>query len=222
MRRLQFKISGGGYFTDVEINKDQYFALREFSVIDENEVFIDCGAFVGDTVEQYIWNRDGVFKKMIAFEPDAGNYKALSARVERLKKEWNITDDRLLLYPYGISEKNSEGSFVSYGDNYGLGSKFIESSDGENGCKVVALDDFVTERYTFLKADIESYEYKMLLGARKGIEKYKPLLAICIYHNAVDLYSIPRLIKSMVGEYRMAVRHHTCTLADTVLYCWCD
>lgn len=95
----------GGYFTDIERTKDQYFSLREFSIIDENEVFIDCGAFVGDTVEQYIWNREGVFQKIIAFEPDAGNFKALSARAERLKKEWNIADDRLLLYPYGISEK---------------------------------------------------------------------------------------------------------------------
>lgn len=119
-------------------------------------------------------------------------------------------------------KKNSESSFVSSDSNYGFGSRFVESKERENRCKLVALDDFLTERYSFLKADIEGYEYKMLLGAKKGIERYKPLLAVCIYHNPVDLYSIPKLIKQMVGEYKMAVRHHTYTLTDTVLYCWCD
>lgn len=90
------------------------------------------------------------------------------------------------------------------------------------GGRLVSLDEYLTEPYTFLKADIESYEYKMLLGAGQGIKKWKPLIAVCIYHNAVDLYSIPLFIKSMAKEYKMAVRHHSGTLADTVLYCWCS
>ena len=60
----------------------------------------------------------------------------------------------------------------------------------------------------------------MLIGASKGIKEYMPLLAICIYHNAVDFYEIPLLIHSLVPEYKLAVRHHSYTLADTVLYAW--
>lgn len=73
---------------------------------------------------------------------------------------------------------------------------------------------------SFLKADIESYEYQMLLGAEKGIKKFRPLLAVCIYHNAVDFYSVILLIKKMVPEYHFAVRHHSENLDETVLYAW--
>lgn len=62
----------------------------------------------------------------------------------------------------------------------------------------------------------------MLLGAEKGIKRYKPLLAICIYHNAMDFYEIPMLIKRMVPEYKLAVRHHKETLSETVLYAYVE
>ena len=101
-----------------------------------------------------------------------------------------------------------------------MGSKFSEAvSEGESG-KIVSLDKFVKEPYTFLKADIESYEYKMLQGAREGIKKYKPLLAICIYHNAVDMYTIPLLVKKILPEYKIAIRHHLDDLSETVMYAW--
>lgn len=95
-----------------------------------------------------------------------------------------------------------------------------KNPSGEGVCQAVALDSFLTEPYSFLKADIESYEYRMLLGAKNGIRKWKPKIAACIYHNAVDLYEIPLLIHEIEKNYQFAVRHHSRTLAETVLYCW--
>lgn len=210
----------GEICASIEKEPNQYLALKEFDIIDENEVFVDCGAYVGDTIEQYIWNRDGVFKKIIAFEPDKMNYQAMHNRAERLKREWNLSEDKIELYPYGISARNGESTFATYENNNRLGSKFTEAAKGEK-CKLVSLDEFINEPYSFLKADIESYEYQMLLGAQIGIKEYRPNIAVCIYHNAVDLYTIPLLIKSIAGDYKMAVRHHSNTLSDTVLYCWC-
>ena len=82
------------------------------------------------------------------------------------------------------------------------------------------MDEFLKEPYSFLKADIESYEYRMLLGAEEGIKKYRPMLAICIYHNCVDFYSIPLLIKSFVPEYQLMIRHHGVNNDETVAYAW--
>jgi len=206
--------------------KRTYFAVDKFMTGTINEVFVDCGAYVGDSVERYIWERYGAVGKIIAFEPDTKSYKALKKRIERLKDEWNLKDEQFCVYPYGIGDKEYMGTFNNYGDDNGLGSKFTEDKENkekpeeENLCRVVSLDEILKEKYHFLKADIESYEYKMLLGAKEGIRKWKPLIAVCIYHNAVDLYSIPLLIRKLEKEYKMAVRHHTASLADTVLYCW--
>lgn len=57
-------------------------------------------------------------------------------------------------------------------------------------------------------------------GAENGLRKYRPLLAVCIYHNAVDFYSIPLLIKRILPEYKLAVRHHLDDLSETVVYAW--
>ena len=94
----------GLYPKNLSVNRMQYFALDQFWNQNAGEVFVDCGAFVGDVVERYIWNKGGVFGKIIAFEPDKNNYGALSYRVERLKREWNLEDGSIELIPAGVGE----------------------------------------------------------------------------------------------------------------------
>ena len=212
----------GGKKTDVVIEwGNDYFALAPFGQSRADEIFVDCGSWCGDVVEQYIKIKKGVFKKVIAFEPDAINFKALKELVNSLQKEWKLEDDAFKLCPCGVGEKTGKASFERYEANNGQGSKFYMSdSENEGNCYIVSLDEYLTEPYSFLKADIESFEYQMLMGAKNSIKKNKPLLTICLYHNSVDLYSIPLLVKSMVPEYKIAVRHHSDTLAGTVLYAW--
>lgn len=206
---------------DVTVTKPQYFCIRPTQFVNPKEVFVDCGAFVGDSIENYIFAKDGIFKKIIAFEPGKESFAAMEKRCTRLKEEWNLSDDKICLYPYGVGETASYSSFEKNNDNNGSGSKFIpNTTDQENICKIVSLDEFLHEPYTFLKADIESYEYAMLLGAQNSIKEYRPVLAICIYHNAVDFFSIPLLIHSIVPEYKMVIRHHSFSLAETVLYAY--
>lgn len=209
---------------DKIFSENQYFSVAAFRKRDPKEVFVDCGGYVGDTVEQYLWHREGAFSKVIAFEPDRDNYNSIKYRTERLKREWNIGDDDLQLYHLGVGKEDSKSVFQSYNKNHGLSSKIVaeESFQDTDICEIVALDHFLKEPYHFLKADIESYEYGMLLGAEKGIKKYRPKLAVCIYHNAVDFYSIPLLIHSFVPEYKFAVRHHSYELDETVLYAWIE
>lgn len=199
---------------------DRYFALPSFKELDIGEVYIDCGAYIGDSVERFIWRREGIFKRIVAFEPNAGNFKAMENRIKRLKSEWNIGEDKISLFPYGVGDGNETCFFDNYEKNHGLSAKFVAGADEGEKNRIISLDDFFDEPYSFLKADIESYEYKMICGAKEGIKKYKPLLAIAIYHNAVDLFQIPLLIKELVPEYHIAIRHHSYGWDDTVVYAW--
>lgn len=211
----------GKYPEDSYVDRDQYFSFAGYSDYDPQEVFVDCGAYVGDSLETYIWKKDGTFKKVIAFEPDMKNVQAMNYRLERLKKEWNFSDDKFEIYPYGIGEKDTVNYVERYDTNNGFGSKILsDKTDNSQEIKIVSIDSAVKEPYSFLKADIESYEYKMLLGAKDSIKKYMPKLAICIYHNAVDFYSILLLIKEINPNYKFAVRHYTHMLSDTVLYAY--
>lgn len=216
---IQWRISGVQPNAKIE-QQNIYFALEAFTQTSSEEVFVDCGAYVGDTIEAYLKKKNGIFKKIIAFEPDPVNFERLKQQIAELCEKKNFLKNRFDLYPHGIGESLGMAQLERYEENRGIGSKVIANSEGEGNCKIVALDVFLQEPYTFLKADIESYEYQMLLGARKGITENEPLLAICIYHNAVDFYSVPLLIKQILPKYHLAVRHHSENLAETVLYAW--
>ena len=212
--------SRGDFWIDDCVSWDHSFVNPAFQRSSRNDVFVDCGAYVGDTVEQFIWQHNGALKKIIAFEPDSTNRIALEKRAKRLREEWNYTEDQITIYPYALYDKSSS-SYMRRPFEAGTGTQVVFEADKlTEEIQTVAIDDILTEKYTFLKADIESYEYKMLLGAAKTIARWKPRLAICIYHNATDFYSLPLLVKELHSDYKLMVRHHSLAMQETLLYAW--
>lgn len=117
----------------------------------------------------------------------------------------------------GISNVNG---IVAFLENEELrGSSAIDKS-GNTEIEVVRLDDFIPsdEKITFIKMDIEGAEIDALNGCKNILQKYKPKLAICIYHKPDDLWEIPLLIKRLVPDYKIYVRHYSNYLWETVCY----
>ena len=67
--------------------------------------------------------------------------------------------------------------------------------------------------------DIEGAEIEALQGAQNTIKKYKPTLAISLYHKPEHLFTIPLLINSWNLGYKFYIRSHGNNLLETVLYC---
>lgn len=210
----------GNFYMEEYTSWDHYFVNPAFQVMDKGDVFVDCGAFVGDTIEEFITQRVGILKKIIALEPDKSSFRALSKRLARLREEWDFSEEAITAYPYAVSDKSST-SYLRRHSEDGTGSSITSEYDGmAEEVRTVAIDDLLTERFTFLKADVQSYEYKMLLGAKQSITKWHPRLGICIYHNASDFYSVPLLVKEIYPDYKLMIRHHSVQIAETVLYAW--
>ncbi len=195
-----------------------YFAIPEFAEKALYEVFVDCGAFVGDTVEQFLITRAGSFQKIVAFEPYEKSFRAMKARSERLKQEWGLEGNQIELVQAGTGEKayKTELKICSYADGQALSG---ESAHGD--IPVISIDDYFEKQpITFLKADIEGYEWKMLHGAEQVIRRDRPKLAICIYHTPFDMYRIALWIKAVCPDYQLEIRQHYCNIWETVLYAY--
>ena len=84
----------------------------------------------------------------------------------------------------------------------------ISSDSGSNrSIDVETIDNLIGEKnITYLKADIEGFEYEMLQGARETITRNRPKIAITTYHKQNDPTEIISLIKSFVPEYNYFVK----------------
>lgn len=89
-------------------------------------------------------------------------------------------------------------------------------------CELVALDDFVKDnkinKLDYIKMDIESAEPNALRGAENTIKKFKPDMAICIYHSHSHLWEIALYLNSLNIGYNFYIHHHSATNCETVLY----
>ena len=203
---------------------DEYFSMAEFSTFNRDEVFVDCGAFVGDTLEKYLLHYNGIFKKYYAFEPGRRQFEALKHRVKRLEKEWALDSGSIVCEPAGVGEKETFGHIDS--TSYALTDTRLISDKEKtrDSINIYSIDQYFKdgkdEIVSFIKSDIEGYEMRMLRGAQHTIMKNKPKLAVAIYHKPQDHFEIPQYIKSLVPEYKMAIRQHAVSLMNTVLYCW--
>jgi len=203
------------------VSNEQYFSLPPYLNRSEKEIFVDCGAYVGDSIEQYINKKSGVFGKIFAFEPNPMNFSGLKHRASRLKNEWAFSDNKLTLVNAGVGSKTHTIYVENSLDSAKLGANLINGKTDGTEIMIYALDDYFKEQnVSFIKADIESYELDMLRGAESIIKRDRPLLAVCIYHNASDMFTIPLYIKDICEDYKFKIRHHTYNFMDTVLYAY--
>ena len=172
----------------------------------ENEVFVDCGGYIGDTSESFI-KCFGTYRAIHVYEPDEHNIARCTAN---LKQYPNI-----FIHQAGVGERSGMLHFNS-ADSAG---SFVSASENTETIKVIALDEDIQEPVTFIKMDIEGFEISALLGAKEHIRRDCPKLAICTYHIVSDLWEIPMLIHAINPNYTFYFRHyHEDQNWETVLY----
>jgi FkbM family methyltransferase len=173
-----------------------------------DEVFVDCGAYDGDTVMSFLDQVQSGFRKIVAFEPDPETFGKLGRLITSLPSGRSIE-----LHQAAAGAVNGAVRFSGGGkSSASVGSGTLEVNS-------VKLDDTLKGTApTYIKMDIEGAELDAISGARRIIEEHSPVLAICSYHRQDHLWNIPRLINKFNPDYHFFLRPHLLEVWDLVCY----
>lgn len=189
------------------VQHTMYFPLELCPLIDQ-EVFVDCGAYDGDSIRSFLIQPKKSFEGIYSFEPDPANFG-------KLVKEVFLRPERksIRLRCAAIGAQTGMETFSADGNE----SSHVGKGDMIVNC--VALDEALSgTQPTYIKMDIEGAELDALNGARKIIQQHSPVLAICSYHLQDHLWKIPLLIQSINPNYSFFLRPHLVEGWDVVCY----
>ncbi|HCG05117.1 MAG TPA: FkbM family methyltransferase [Desulfovibrio sp.] len=178
------------------------------------DMVLDCGAAFGDVSLQFA-RAVGEQGHVICFEP-----YPLFLRVynENMRMNPRLAD-RTTLVQRGVWHKPDETlSFIAGGG----GSRIDQSNHAPLKIHTTTIDEVCAAaslpRVDFIKMDIEGAELNALRGAERTLRRFRPRLAICLYHSPQDFHDIPAYLHGLGLDYRLHLNHHYVNEWETVLY----
>ena len=191
------------------VSNEIYFP-EDLHRLSADEVFVDCGAFDGDTIRRSLARQPDFRGSIKAFEPDPANFGKLARYVESLPYALR---QRVEIFPFAVSSRRVILRFNA------TGTEAASVGSGSTQVQGVALDELLEDcRPTYIKMDTEGAEPEAIRGAFRTIATHRPAMAICVYHRQDHLWEIPLLIDSCAGGYRFHLRPQLLEGWDLVCY----
>ena len=164
-----------------------------------DEVYLDLGAYNGDTVQEFANTVQGSYRQILAVEPDGKNFAKLQKNTAHLPNIEYLN--------YGIWQERAELFFSSKaGRNSAL------ATSGNRSVQCLGIDEIQREYaaapISLIKMDVEGVEKQALTGGADTLQNYRPKLAVSAYHRNEDLFALPLLIRQQNSKYEIYLRHH--------------
>lgn len=192
------------------VSHAHYFPDDLFDLLDD-EVFVDCGAFDGDSIQNFYKVQSNFQGKIFAIEPDPANITKMKDFLLNANSSFQKAVSIL-----SIVVGTHKGK-IRFSAN-GTASSMIDPN-GSIEIDCFPIDELLGQnKATFIKMDIEGAELDALQSAKNSIQKDSPVLAISVYHKPDDLWKIPLFIQSLSNQYKFYLRPHNEEGWDLVLY----
>ncbi len=193
----------GQYFQDDLVGRDRWSR------------FVDCGAFTGDTLQEWARRIEGLPTEGLryhALEPDPESFRLLEEARAGLAEPVRSS---VRLHRCAAGREEGRLRFVPGGLTSLVSERLQEGVE----VPVVRLDDLLSgESVATLKMDVEGFEPQALEGARSLISISRPVLLVAIYHQVRHLWELPLWIHDLGLGYRIELRHHDRSMSETVCY----
>jgi len=199
------------------------FALEQYSYKKQGQLIsarlgdtvIDGGGCWGDTAlffatkvgsEGKVFSFEFVPENLTILEQNLTYNPSLSARVTIVRQPLWQTSNEIVHFRFdGPSTRQT-----------------TENGSNTKPLQTTSIDDLVMAknltRVDFIKLDIEGAELPALKGAEKTMRRFKPQLAVAVYHHDDDLFTIPEYLSALDLGYEFYLDHFTIYQEETVLF----
>ena len=194
---IKYRLTGDiGYLFECETTVEESY--QNILMPKSPCIYVDIGAYNGDTAREFSsYSGNGI--KVVAFEPDARNFKKL----EKYAAECDIDD--ITVHNLAAWDKTEMLTFYS---RSGRNSANTTSHVGAKAKEIQAVDiDSVVDEADFIKIDAEGADLKALLGAKRIISEHCPTMCIAAYHRTEDYFLLPEKVTELNDEYDIYFRH---------------
>jgi FkbM family methyltransferase len=207
LRICAFRLGLDIAYSSFRHTEEQYFnQLTLPQLSGEGIVYVDCGAYNGDSYLDLIDRPQITCDMAFLIEPDPVNYNAL---VNAVSHRGNV-----VCLPLAVAQNYTILTF-----NAGQGEGGAISESGNIHVAASALDQLIPNLHVdFIKLDVEGGESHAIKGAVNLIQRSRPVLAISLYHRPEDIWLIPELLFEICPEYNFFIRQHYYNSFDSVLY----
>ncbi len=215
MAFLKTKVSGDNSYIFEVFRKENNYFNNEIFKVNDNEVFVDIGAYDGDTIRLFMKENKGQYKHVYAIEPDDISRKNLENYIfaKNLKR---VTISGSIPWKengklYFVTNENRQLSRLIF-------SKMGRKDGVKNYIKAEPLDEMFQyrERVSLIKINYLEGVKEALEGAENILKEHKPKLAITVGFDIENIKNIPILLNRINPDYRLYLRfNHAITSALT-------
>lgn len=231
---LNYKLSGKLLYLQ-ECTTKREEDLQTLFRFDSPGLYVDAGAYDGDTIKEFLLLSQGKYKKIYAIEPDPKNFLKLrnTIREEKLTNivtveagVWDRKTEKILSGNGGRQSTLMPDAVFALGEMIREQVSFVPPSGAakdnilsrrkkirQQTVLLESIDDLLgDEGADYIKFDVEGAEKEALRGTAKhlirGDSGYLPQLLIAAYHHDSDIISLPLLLWELQPDYKIYLRKH--------------
>jgi len=165
--------------------------------------FIDLGAFIGDSA---IALREFKYKRIFSVEMSLKSILKYKTNLARS----NINEDKFEIINACITSNDDEEP-VRLSDTGSSGFSVLRRKGKYDEISVDRRSlDYIVEKYKisphFIKVDIEGNSLEFVRGAKKTLNRFRPVFSIAIYHNPYEFFEVKPLLEELLTDYVFMVR----------------
>jgi FkbM family methyltransferase len=190
----------------------------DYASVGPGDVVLNCGVHGGGEIPFFLCSLAGT-GQLINIDPLGHDYLSPNARASLSTWPAVWTECRAALHDCdGTVTLPVEPGGMAAGGLIGEHVPGLESVRFRSARIDTIVEELGLERLDLIKMDIEGAEPHALNGASESIRRFRPQLAISIYHRPEHFLEIPLQVAALTEDYDLFVKNYHFITNETLVY----